>query len=293
VSEENTVAPVEEAQKTEGPRSTATIQPGIEPEKAEVKAEPSEAVAGNGPQDEEEEEGTSEEASANPKPRKSRSLQDRLDKLTAEKYAKQAEIEARDRRIAELEAQQTRTQARPAESGAAKTLEDFDYDHGRYAEYLREDARQAVIAEQRQKEAQEKRQATEKQFQDRQVAFSVDHPDFVATAFQSPLAGYYPQDMVDFIIESDHGPALAYHLGKNLSEADSILRMTPRERDRALSRIEAKLEAKPTAQPRTLTNAPAPVKSLSGSGGLDKALDQMSMEEFAAKRKQQIAAKRF
>jgi hypothetical protein len=223
-------------------------------------------------------------------------MQDRFDELTAEKYAKQAAIEERDRKIADLE---SKLSASPpaVDNGVVKKIEDFDFDQDAYLRYLAKHEAQNIVESQK---AHERQQAEEvkqlernKKFQDRQATFSVDRPDYQATAYNNPLAQFYPKDLVDFIVESEVGPELAYHLGQNLTETDSILRMEPRERDRTLSRIEARLEAKPVAaQPRTFTQAPAPVKSLAGSGQVEKAPDDMTMPEYVAWRKRQTSAKR-
>ena len=96
-------------------------------------------------------------------------------------------------------------------------------------------------------------------------------------------------------MDSDVGPDILYHLGKHPAEADAIIRMTSQvERTKALARIEARLDVSPVAvpQPKTFTQAPAPVKSLQGTAPVKKSLSEMSMDEYAAERKRQTAAKR-
>jgi signal recognition particle GTPase len=283
--------PVNEVQKTDGPRST-------DPRDTEAQATP-EAVAGKGSDKEVVElvEVVTEVKPDSPEGRKPRkTMQDRFDELTAEKYAKQAAIEERDRKIADLE---SKLSASPpaVDNGVVKKIQDFDFDQDAYLRYLAKHEAQNIVESQK---AHERQQAEEvkqlernKKFQYRQATFSVDRLDSREVIFKNPLAEYYPKDMQEYLIESDVGPQLAYHLGQNLNVTDALIRMEPRSRDRALAKLEASLEAKPAAAtPRTFTQAPAPVKSLAGSGQVEKSIDDMTMPEYVAWRKRQTSAKR-
>ena len=284
-------APVNEASKTDGPRST-------DPKDQVAEVAP-EAVAGQGPEtDEEEEVETEVETGETPaKPKKKRTLQGRFNEVTAEKYALQSE---RDRLARELE--EVRKPKAPApvqtqaddrifdETGAEITLEGCDFDSSLYQRKLaKAEARNLLESERK----AAKQQEVVKGWEDRLATFSVDRPDSREVIFKNPLAEFYPQDMQEYLIESDMGPALAYHLGQNLNVTDALIRMEPRPRDRALAKLEASLEAKPAAAtPRTFTQAPAPVKSLTGSGHLEKTPDEMTMAEYSAWRKRTTSAKR-
>jgi hypothetical protein len=292
-----TAAPVNEAQKSDGPRSTV---PG------DIEQAKPEADAGKGSEVEEEEESEAEVESESekeedkPKPKKKKNLQTRFSEITAERYALQSE---RDQLRAELESarkgQPAPVAAKPVstaddpvfdENGVPITIENCDFDSVLMARKLaKAEARNMLESERK----AAKRQEVEKAWNDRLATFSVDRPDFQDKAFKNPLAEFYPGDMRDYIVESEIGPQLAYHLGQNLNVTDALIRMAPRERDRALARIEAKLEEKPAAAtPRTFTQAPAPVKSLSGSGQVEKSPDDMTMPEFIAWRKRNSSAKR-
>jgi hypothetical protein len=263
-----------------------------------------EAATGEGPEAEEQEEGEGEETSPeNPeRPRKRKTLQDRLDKLTAEKYATRSEADQAKARAAQLEQEiaQLRQQAAAPKPSATdsteKTIEDFDFDNAKFTRYLAQEEAKRIIAEEKDGERQRTQQAKQQEaigkFKSREASLTVERPDYLEVAYKNPLAQFYPQDLADFLYESDKGPELAYHLGQNLAETDAILHMEPRQRDRALSRIEASLIGPRTAQPKTQTQAPAPVRSLQGSASVGKSLDDMPMAEFAAKRNQEIAAKR-
>lgn len=292
---EHTAAPVEAIQTDTGPRSNAA-------EQADLSEDKPEAVAGEGQETEEQDEPETEETAPEepeaPK-KKRKGLQDRLDELTAEKYTHKTEREKAERerdeirrQLEELKAQAS--QPAKVEKDAPKTLEDFDYDHAAFTDYLASEAVKKALAE---KETQERQSAKERDQQEKVrkfetgVAAAIAARPEVQNLIYNPLAKFYPEDLVEFIYDSDAAVELGTYLGENPTETDGLLRMEPAARLRALARIEGKLSAPPAAQPKTFTQAPAPVKSLSGNAPVKKAMEQMSMDEFAAERKRQLAAK--
>ena len=83
--------------------------------------------------------------------------------------------------------------------------------------------------------------------------------------------------MADAIKESDNGASVAYYLGKNPDEAARIARMSPVQQAAAIGRLEAKV----TTPAKRSTQAPPPVKTVSGGTGtaaFDP--DKSSMEDF-------------
>lgn len=297
MSKETPAAQGNEAQQAEGPVSNAELQPDIQEVKQGAEPETAEAAEANGTEVEEveQEEQTEETPAEARKPRKP-GLQKRIDELTAEKYSSKSEIERLNRELEQLrQIQQVPKPLVQQQEDREPTLEDFDYDTVALArELARREARKIVEGERKaQAEQQEKQKQEEskRRFDKAQATFQQEHPDYVQTAY-NPLASYYPPDMVEAIYESDVGPQLAYELGKNLEATEKLLTMSPTHRAREIGRIEARLQSKPTAQARTVTQAPAPVSTLSPSAPVNVSMDDMSMDEYAAKRKQQIAARR-
>jgi chromosome segregation ATPase len=297
VSKETPAAQGNEAQKVEGPVSNAEMQPDIQAIQQEAEPESAEAAEANGSEVEEaeQEEQTEETPAEARKPRKP-GLQKRIDELTAEKYSSKSEIERLNRELEQLrQSQQAPKPPVQQQEDREPTLEDFDFDSVAMArELARREARKIVeeerraLAEQQEKQKQEE---IKRRFDKAQATFQQEHPDYVQTAY-NPLASYYPPDMVEAIYESEVGPQLAYELGRNLESTEKLLSMSLAQRAREIGRIEARLQAKPTAQARTVTQAPAPVSTLSPSAPVNVSMDDMSMDEYAAKRKQQIAARR-
>jgi hypothetical protein len=72
------------------------------------------------------------------------------------------------------------------------------------------------------------------------------------------------------IMEADNGPDIAYHLGKNLKEAQRIASLPPVSQIREIGRLEAKLAAEPP-KPKTASKAPPPITPLSGTSPADSA----------------------
>jgi len=86
-------------------------------------------------------------------------------------------------------------------------------------------------------------------------------PDFTEVVSSPTLA--INTDMAEFIADSEHGPDLAYHLGKNPALAARIANMPTIKAARELTRIEAELAAKPKAQP---SKAPEPITPVGTRG---------------------------
>lgn len=88
--------------------------------------------------------------------------------------------------------------------------------------------------------------------------------------------------MAEIIRDSDVGPDLAYHLGRNVTEAARIAALPANRQAVELGRLEARITA-----PKPLpARAPAPVQPVSGiAAGGSKDPGSMSMSEYAAWRK--------
>ena len=108
-------------------------------------------------------------------------------------------------------------------------------------------------------------------------------PDYHEVVGQSDVPA--APHVLESIIESDSGPALAYHLAKNPDVAERLNDMTPLQAAREIGRIEAQLaqpKAETPPQKRT-TNAPAPINPVRGGNGqFAKSAEQQSDAEWYA-----------
>jgi len=120
-------------------------------------------------------------------------------------------------------------------------------------------AQHAVSQQQRAAAAQQARMYAE--YHSRADAFSRSVPDYEAVAHTAPIS----DSVADVIRESEHGPAVAYWLGKNPAEAQRISGLSPRRQAVEIGRIEARLEAAKSApKPNTVSKAPEPLTPLRG-----------------------------
>ncbi len=91
------------------------------------------------------------------------------------------------------------------------------------------------------------------------------------------------------ILNSDIGPKIAYHLGKNPDEAARIAALAPAKQLLALGALEHVL-----SQPPKTTTTPDPIKPVKGGtqSASEKPVAEMSMEEYSAKRMAELHPKR-
>ncbi len=106
------------------------------------------------------------------------------------------------------------------------------------------------------------------------------YPDFRVVAL-NPDVPITPA-MYGALVESDMGADIAYFLGKNPVEAGRIAGLSPVGAVKEIGRLEARLSGQKT-EPRRVSQAPAPIRTISGSSGaVDKGPAEMSMEEYKA-----------
>lgn len=215
-------------------------------------------------------------------------VQPRIDELT--RARREAEREAAYWRG--LATQGTaQTPAQPA-APAKPTPEQFN-DYGDYIEALTDWKTEQKVAQtlsEREAKAAERQQeaARAQTWEQRQAAARAAMPDFddVVGGSDAPIAPH----VAEAIKDSDHGPALAYHLAKHPDVLDRLNGMNPRAADRELGRLEERLSSKsaaPSAEaadaaPARTTNAPRPA-AVNTSQGRSTALDpaKMTPEQYA------------
>ncbi len=95
------------------------------------------------------------------------------------------------------------------------------------------------------------------------------------------------------IMEAENGPEIAYHLGKNLKEAQRIAALPPLSQIREIGRLEAKLLATPP-EVKTPSKAPAPIAPLTGTSPADSATpsDKDDIGTWMKKRQKQVHGSR-
>lgn len=204
--------------------------------------------------------------------------------------------------------QSEKTESKPAD---VPTLppdpNDPEPDASRFTDYVewqkawnrwdrRQDTRQekaAAAAAEQQNAAKAKAQT----WQTRVSEATAELADFAAVAQNPDLS--VTQAMAEAITESEIGPSILYHLGKNPAEAARIAKLSPVSQVREIGKLEKALEpaaaadededapvAPPVKKP-TVSKAPAPHKPLGGGASSTnpaKQIDSMTQAEYRAYR---------
>jgi len=162
-----------------------------------------------------------------------------------------------------------------------KTLEDFEYDEGKYQAYIFETART---------QAQEDRantdtQARQKAFEAKEEKYSKVMPDYMEVTRDTSVT--LTKEMVEIASSSDKGPELLYHLAKNPDISASIARLSLLDAAREMGRIEATKLVKGT---KSTSKAPPPAKVLKGGDPvIKKDPGDMTQKEFNEYRRKVIS----
>jgi hypothetical protein len=219
----------------------------------EATVETSEATTEQQPEADNPEETTDD------KPKKKHWAYDRIDELT------------RRRREAERE----------AEYWKAKANTSVDFDALEYEDGIAERVAQKTRKEQAETAEQTAHRLASEVFGHREAMVREQYPDYDAVT-RSPNVTI-TELMAQVIMDSETGPEVAYHLGKNPAEAARIAALPPHLQARELGKLEATITA-PKPAPKL---APAPVKPVSGiAAGGSRDPGTMSMAEYAAWRNQ-------
>ncbi|SFF76843.1 hypothetical protein [Methylobacterium sp. yr596] len=199
-------------------------------------------------------------------------VQRRIDELTRQRHE-----EARARQA--LEAQLRDMQGNPADPEQQVRQGELEQAVRQQNPALTQDQiRQAAAEMRRQERFTETCNAT---FEEGVKRF----PDFQQTLQQFSHLGGLPNDFVEDALAAGSAHLTLHHLGRNLDEADRIMRLPTRERAVALARLSDKLAAPPP--PKPLSRAPAPVDPVGGAGRpstLNTDPDSMSTAEWMRRR---------
>lgn len=171
------------------------------------------------------------------------------------------------------------------------------------ADWRSRNAVKAALAEEHRKVEQRhieegQRQARES-YQARVAKTAEKYPDYKDVA-ESPDVTVTVA-MAQAILHSQHGPEIQYFLGKNPDEAKRISGLNPAEQLVELGLIVGRVSA-PKEEPKKedppkkkpiVSNAPSPIKPLESTGETaNKSPQEESMEEYAARRKKELASER-
>lgn len=201
-----------------------------------------------------------------------------------------AKTRAQERRRAEREIAQREQQPR---TPSAEPPKPDDYKTA--AEYL--DALGDWKADHRiaAREQQKQQNEVKATYAEREEGARNKYPDFEEVAYSDHVP--ITKAMAATIMESEHGPEMAYWLGKNLKAAERIAGLSPLAQAKELGKIEATLAPK-TATVKQSTSAPAPIAPVGArstpatySTSDPRSTKTMSTSEWIEARNREIAAK--
>lgn len=212
-----------------------------------------------------------------PSPEK-KSVQKRMNELTWKHRESERQNQALQDRLNELEAKQ------PPPDNEVKTLEDFEYDEGKFQTYLTDkitvkavEAARAVATEGQSQITEQAKIAT---FETKEKRYSEDLPDYFDATRNLP---YFSKPMFDAVSGMEEGPAVFYFLAKNEDVAAKISSLPQSAAGVEIGRIASKL-----ATGKATSKAPAPPPKIDGlEPGIEKNPDKMNVSEWREWRRKQ------
>jgi len=214
---------------------------------------------------------------------KSNGVQERINKITADKHEERRQREASDKRADELQAKLDSIEANKPKL-SEPNLEEHNYDEDAFnkatvAFQVQEQVKAELTtqkAQQEQTDQQAEAQAELSKFNERAEALGKD--DFAVKAKAIPEL---PEGVASAIMSLENGAEMVYHLGSNLDKADALSSMTPMAAMMELGRISASMSVKPEIK---TSAAPDPIEPVTAGSALsDKIDDEMSIDSWMAK----------
>lgn len=300
VSETKSVSAAEEIKATDETKEASDAS-------KEVADDTQKAIDGQDEEDllaaEDDDEESKEQDSKEGKPKKS-GFKKRIEKLN-----ERASLEAREKELAQKEAEYWKQKALSSEKvqepqqkdevlaqdfSAKPNAENFDT-HEEYVEALTdwkiEQKEQERITKAKEDEFKTSYQKSVETFQSSVQAFKESHDDFedvIESVNDVPMS----IGIQEALLTSEDGPALMYELAKNRETYERINKMNPLAAAREIGKIEARL-TQSSPQEKTvekkLTKTPAPINPV-GSKGVtaSKSLNDLSYEDYKRVRMEQM-----
>ena len=221
-----------------------------------------------------------------------RGVQARIDELTRARH--EAEREAAFWR-GRAGGQDGQAQPSATPAAPAKPTPDQFQDYGEYIEALtdwktEQKVNQSLSAREAEREAAQRQQQAAKTWDERQAATRATLPDYDQVVGGADVQ--VVKHVAEALLDSDQGPALAYHLAKHPEIVQRLNGLSPTAAAREIGRLEAGLSAQTAAAPAPakLSNTPPPaghLKTVAATTQRDPS--KMSMDEYKAMRSKQGA----
>ena len=211
-------------------------------------------------------------------------VQERIDKLTWEKWEAKREAEQLRK---ELEEFRNTTTVAPAQRPIPPVEDDFDdpneYRKARvkYEDEIfawNETRRNTELEKQR---SQERFQESLKAFNKRAERMRAKYPDF-DEAISAPI---FSPAVSQEVLDSEYGAEIGYYLAKNPDEALRLSSLPPSKVAKEIGKLEVKFTS---VSKRTVSKAPPPINPLDGDDAVKPDLEKMPIEDFMKAEKKKI-----
>ena len=209
-------------------------------------------------------------------------IQDRINKITADKYRERERAEAAERKAAELEKKLIDLE-KP--DGLDGEIDMYDPENiGKLVDYkVQQNLRKAEI-ERTKTEQERARENQNREYAERVAKANIeDYGEKVAGLFDQleKDGSTMPWEMVRTIQEDEKGPQLAYYLANNPNVAKNIISEHSRLGSLALVKLGEIKAGLSAPQKKKTTKAPDPIKTVKGGGGtISKDVSKKSMDEI-------------
>lgn len=215
-------------------------------------------------------------------------VQKRIDELTRERYEAQRQAE-HWRQIAE-QTQKQQPAKPPTEPPKLEAYTNVDDYLAARDEWVLEQAEARALqrtqeqtqrqqAEQQQQQQAINQQVRQEQFKAREADAAGRYQDYAqavtAPHVQQMMAARL--DILETVIDSEHGPDIAYFLAKNPAQLQNLASLSPLAAVREIGRIEQMFMAGTKKQ---ATNAPDPVRTVGGKAEAGRNPENMSISEY-------------
>lgn len=218
------------------------------------------------------------------------SARERIEDLVAERNALKKYIEYRDS-LEQRPVAAAPSVAAPVEVSEPPSLESCQYDTDKWTKAMNAWTKTQIQSGVKQALSAEKQTATAEdhkaKFEERMAAFEKVTPDLKVVLGNPSLPRLSPEAAA-LVVESDLGPQILHHLGKNPEKAARIARQSPTQQAAAIGRLEVELKVQPKPS-KQISNAPVPPTPNRGAvtpqeGG--------SIADFVARERKAMAERR-
>lgn len=255
-----------------------TSQPVVEESSNTTSAETTEVAATESTETNEATDATgSEESDEEGSAKKSNGFMKRIERFERRLAEKEAEIN-HWRNAALTSGQKEQTQPGPAQAQVNAAEPKFE-DYNDVSQYVNAVTDWKLA----QREVMLRQQSVAQTYAQKEAEVRSKNPDYeeVLGDFKDRYKNANAPEINQFLIESDIGPEVLYHLANNYDVVDRLLTLPPMRRVAELGKIEATLTSKaaPTKPVQKVSKAPPPVTKEKGVAPVTKRLDDPNLSQ--------------